>query len=194
MSSEGLFDSFLFIARVGIKEYIYQNYSTLLKLRQQIIQPKRLEEYFAQHLGERKFNMQPEMLDSDSFLHIIPPRDQYPIESPPEASELDECMAKFKNGRCQGTDRIFSKQLKYTTLPVTGVTDGNNLGMYQGPQYVATFLNHMSPQEGTETSSRELLRSLYHSNAVQVNIYGYNSKNKASLQNYYNAHTVWFQK
>jgi len=91
-----------------------KDYSALSKSSRQVIQPEKLEEHFAQHFGERLFSMQPEMVAPDRFPHIIPPRNEERVdESAPMASELEECMSKFKNGKCQGTDKIFSEQLKY---------------------------------------------------------------------------------
>lgn len=92
-----------------------KNYKAIQKSKQHLIQPEKLEKHFAHHFGRREFNIQPELSQPEDYPHILPPEDFTPIdESPPETPEVQKCLTKFKNGKCQGTDRIYGEQLKYS--------------------------------------------------------------------------------
>lgn len=59
--------------------------------------------------------MQPELSNPEGFPHSNPPVElELIVESPPDTSEVDDCMSKFKNGKCPGTDGIYGEELKYS--------------------------------------------------------------------------------
>ena len=60
-------------------------------------------------------DLQPEVINPNDYPHILPP-DNVNINSDiPSVSEVQEVIKKLKNGKCQGTDKIYGEELKYNT-------------------------------------------------------------------------------
>ena len=78
-----------------------------------IISPEKLSEHFKDHLKERVIEIQPEVKNPESYPHILPPNDININTDIPTISEVLDARKKFKDGKCQGTDKIYGEELKY---------------------------------------------------------------------------------
>ena len=66
------------------------------------------------HFKEKEVELQPEVINPDNFPHILPP-DKLIVDSNPthpEISEVLETMKNFKNGKCLGTNLLYSEHVK----------------------------------------------------------------------------------
>lgn len=80
-----------------------------------LIPNQKLEEHFSTHFSDRKYEPQPELEQPESYPHVLPPDDTPAIDdSVPERGEVESSIKKLKNGKCQGTDKIYAEQLKYS--------------------------------------------------------------------------------
>ena len=78
-----------------------------------LITSEKLTEFFKDHLKEKPVEVQPEVINPELYPHILPPEDiNINIDIPTE-KEIDEARKSFKNGKCQGTDKIYAEELKY---------------------------------------------------------------------------------
>ena len=92
-----------------------KTHTSLSCLNRPLIQPRKLEEHFSKHFAARPYDPQPELEHPDNYPHLLPPDDLPTIErSTPNREEVEASMKRLKNGRCQGTDKVYSEQLKYS--------------------------------------------------------------------------------
>ena len=63
----------------------------------------------------RSIVIQPEVENPHLFPHILPPENLTVNEDLPDEDELLKVIKKQKDNKCQGTDKIFSEHLKYST-------------------------------------------------------------------------------
>ena len=78
-----------------------------------LISSEKLTEFFKDHLKEKPVELQPEVLNPELFPHIIPPDNIAPNSDLPTEKEVEDARKRFKNGKCQGTDKIYGEELKY---------------------------------------------------------------------------------
>ena len=64
-------------------------------------------------MKEKPIDLQPEVLNPELFPHILPPDDIAPNSDLPTEKEVEDARKRFKNGKCQGTDKIYGEELKY---------------------------------------------------------------------------------
>ena len=80
-----------------------------------LITNQKLEEHFSTHFSDRKCEPQPELEQPESYPNVLPPDDVPAIDdSVPERGEVESSIKKLKNGKCQGTGKIYAEQLKYS--------------------------------------------------------------------------------
>ena len=76
-----------------------------------LITSEKLTEFFKDHLKGKPVEVQPEVINPELYPHILPPEDiNINIDIPTE-KEIDEAWKSFKNGKCQGTDKIYAEEL-----------------------------------------------------------------------------------
>ena len=80
-----------------------------------LISTEKLSAFFEDHLKEKPVELQPEVRDPHLFPHILPPDNIVISSDVPTASEVDEVRKKLKNGKCQGTDKIYAEEIKYNS-------------------------------------------------------------------------------
>ena len=80
-----------------------------------LISSEELTEFFQDHLKENPVELQPEVITPELYPHILPPDDININTSIPSEEEIDDARKRFKNGKCQGTDKIYAEELKYNS-------------------------------------------------------------------------------
>ena len=80
-----------------------------------LITSEKLTEFFEDHLKEKPIDLQPEVMNPNDYPHILPPDDININSDIPSEGEVQEAIKKLKNGKCQGTDKIYGEELKYNT-------------------------------------------------------------------------------
>ena len=80
---------------------------------QNLISSEKLTEFFKDHLKDKTVELQPEVLNPEIFPHILPPGNIEINSDVPSESEVEDARKRFKNGKCQGTDKIYGEELKY---------------------------------------------------------------------------------
>ena len=80
-----------------------------------LISSDKLTEFFQDHLKEKPVLLQPEVLNPELFPHILPPENIIPNSDLPTEKEVEDARKRFKNGKCQGTDKIYGEELKYNS-------------------------------------------------------------------------------
>ena len=78
-----------------------------------VISREKLAEHFKDHLKERIVQNQPEINNPDEHPHVLPPNDININSDIPTISEILDARKKFKDGKCQGTDKIYAEEIKY---------------------------------------------------------------------------------
>ena len=92
-----------------------KNYTALNKSRQMLIEPTKLKYHFEQHFDPRNTVTQPEIENPELFPHLLPPNNIQTNEEIPDEEEHRNVLKKQKDGKCRGTDEIYSEHLKYST-------------------------------------------------------------------------------
>ena len=64
-------------------------------------------------MKEKVIEIQPEVSNAENYPHILPPNDINVNTDIPIISEVLDARKKFKDGKCQGTDKIYGEELKY---------------------------------------------------------------------------------
>ena len=80
---------------------------------QQLITNDKLTHFFQDHFKEKDLEIQPEVLNPKDYPHILPPNDLQINSNVPEATEVQDILKKFKNGKCLETDQLYPEHLKY---------------------------------------------------------------------------------
>ena len=80
---------------------------------QNLISSEKLTEFFKDHLKDKTVELQPEVLNPELFPHILPPENIEINSDVPSESEVEDARKRFKNGKCQGTDKIYGEEIKY---------------------------------------------------------------------------------
>ena len=80
-----------------------------------LITSEKLTEFFKDHLKEKTVELQPEVMNPNDFPHILPPEDININSDIPSVAEVQEAIKKLKNGKCQGTDKVYGEELKYNS-------------------------------------------------------------------------------
>ena len=80
-----------------------------------MIAPEKLTSHFQEHFSPRPVEIQPEVENPHLFPHILPPENLLVNEDLLDEDELLKVIKKQKDDKCQGTDKIFSEHLKYST-------------------------------------------------------------------------------
>ena len=80
-----------------------------------LIEPTKLKDHFEQHFAPRNTVTQPEIENPELFPHVLPPNNIQTNEEIPDEEELRNVLKKQKDGKCRGTDEIYSEHLKYST-------------------------------------------------------------------------------
>ena len=80
---------------------------------QNLISSDKLTEFFKDHLKEKPVDLQPEVMNPELFPHVLPPEGIEINTDIPTESEVEDARKRFKNGKCQGTDKIYGEEIKY---------------------------------------------------------------------------------
>ena len=97
------------------KHRMMREHTSTPRFNRPLIPNQKLEEHFSTHFSDRKYEPQPELEQPESYPHVLPPDDVPAIDdSVPERGEVESSIKKLKNGKCQGTDKIYAQQLKYS--------------------------------------------------------------------------------
>ena len=80
-----------------------------------LISSEKLTEFFEDHLKEKPVDLQPEVVNPEIYPHVLPPDDIDTNSDIPDISEINDARKRFKNGKCQGTDKIYGEEIKYNT-------------------------------------------------------------------------------
>ena len=91
-----------------------KNYSSLTKSKRLLIKPVTLKDHFKSHFSERAVSTQPELETPTQFPHILPLDNIIVNEGIPTEREIKSAINSLNNNKCQGTDGIYSEQLKYS--------------------------------------------------------------------------------
>ena len=78
------------------------------------IAPKQLKLHFEEQFSPIVVDIQPEVNDPELFPHILPPTDLNVNETEPTEAELENAIKTLKNNKCQGTDKVYAEQLRYS--------------------------------------------------------------------------------
>ena len=92
-----------------------KSYTMHKNVTSNLITSEKLSEFFEDHLKERPVDIQPEVMNPELYPHILPPDDINTNSDIPTISEIDEARKKLKNGKCQGTDKVYAEEVKYNT-------------------------------------------------------------------------------
>ena len=79
-----------------------------------LISSGKLTDFFKDHLKEKPIEIQPEVINRELYHHILPPSNMNINSDIPTISEVHGVHKQFKNGKCQGTDKIYA-EVKYNT-------------------------------------------------------------------------------
>ncbi len=101
--------------RVEEEFRLSKNYTMTKVSNTKLISNDALSAHFQDHLKERPIEIQPEVLNPESFPHVLPPDDIDINTDAPSIKEIKDSLKSFKNGKCQGTDKIHGEHLKYNT-------------------------------------------------------------------------------
>ena len=95
------------------KEFrLAKNYHMLKNSTVKTVDNNDLTDFFSDHFKSRHNDLQPELINPEQFSHI--PSDIVDLNcDPPTEKEVGDTIKKLKNGKCRGTDGIYSEQLKY---------------------------------------------------------------------------------
>ena len=80
-----------------------------------MIAPEKLTSLYEQHFSPKSVTPQPKIGNPHLFPHILPPEILVVNEDIRNEDEFRKVIKKQKDNKCQGIDKIFSENLKYTT-------------------------------------------------------------------------------
>ena len=80
-----------------------------------LITSEKLTEFFKDHLNEKPVDLQPEVITPGLYPHVLPPDNININTDIPTVSEVNDARKRFKNGKCQGTDKIYGEEVKYNS-------------------------------------------------------------------------------
>ena len=80
-----------------------------------LITSEKLTVFFQDHLKEKPVELQPEVINPELYPHIISPDNLNISSDIPTISEVQDARKRFKNGKCEGTDKIYGEEIKYNT-------------------------------------------------------------------------------
>ena len=92
-----------------------KQYSALSNSNRLLIKPQLLTDHFKVHFSERTVVMQPEVTNHTFFPHILPPDKISINEDLPSEEEITTAIKSLNNNKCQGTDKIYAEQIKYSS-------------------------------------------------------------------------------
>ena len=90
-----------------------KSYSMHKPTETKLISSEKLTEFFKDHLKEKPVDLQPEVINPELHPHILPPDNININTDIPTEEEVNNARKRFKNGKCQGTDKIYAEELKY---------------------------------------------------------------------------------
>ena len=82
-----------------------------------LVTSEKLTEFFEDHLKEKNVELQPEVINPLDYPHILPPENINVNSEVPSVTEVQDVIKKIKNGKCQGTDKLYGEELKYNKSP-----------------------------------------------------------------------------
>lgn len=92
-----------------------KTYTMTTHTNSNLISSEKLTDFFQDHLKEKPIDVQPEVINPERYPHVLPP-DNLNINSDiPTISEVQDARKQLKNGKCQGTDKIYGEEVKYNT-------------------------------------------------------------------------------
>ena len=80
-----------------------------------LITSEKLTEFKQEHLKEKPVDLQPEVITLGLYPHVLPPDDINISTDIPTVSKVNDARKRFKNGKCQGTDKIYGEEMKYNS-------------------------------------------------------------------------------
>ena len=92
-----------------------KQYSVLSNSNRLLTKPQLLTDHFKVHFSERMVVMQPEVTNPTFFSHILPPDNISINEDLPSEEEITTVIKSLNNNKCQGTDKIYAEQIKYSS-------------------------------------------------------------------------------
>ena len=97
--------------------HMMREHTSTPQFNRPLIPTQKLEEHFSTHFSDRKYEPQPKLEQPESYPNVLPP-DHVPAidDSVPECREVESSIKKLKNGKCQGTDKIYATTTTTTPL------------------------------------------------------------------------------
>ena len=94
---------------------LMKHHTSVSRLERPLISTQKLE-HFSAHFKDRGYTIQPELEQPKNYPHALSPAETPVVNfQVPDQAEVMKCIKKPKNGKCQGTDNIYSEELKYST-------------------------------------------------------------------------------
>ena len=84
------------------KNFAYANHIPCIKTLTPILWPS----IFQDPLKEKPVDLQPEVITPGLYPHVLPTDDINISTDIPTVSEVNDARKRFKNGKCQGTDKM----------------------------------------------------------------------------------------
>ena len=94
-----------------------KNYTMHKNSDTKLITNEKLSEFFEDHLKDKNIELQPEVMNPMDYPHILPPETNPPSSEIPTIAEVQDVIKGIKNGKCQGTDKIYGEEIKYNNSP-----------------------------------------------------------------------------
>ena len=95
---------------------LMKRHTSVSRLERPLVSTQKLEQHFSAHFKDRGYTIQPELEQPKNYPHVLSPAETPVINfQVPDQAEVMKCIRKLKNGKCQGTDNIYSEELKYST-------------------------------------------------------------------------------
>ena len=92
-----------------------KNHTFLNRSKKLLIASEKLTSHFEQHFFPRPETLQSEIENPENFPHTLTPDKHQVNEDIPNEDELQKVINKQKDNKCQGIDKIYYEQLKYST-------------------------------------------------------------------------------
>ena len=95
------------------KNFTYANHIPCTNTN--LITSEKLTEFFQDHLKEKPLDLQPEVITLGLYPHVLTPDDINISTDITTVPEVNDARKPFKNGKCQGTDKIYGEEMKYNS-------------------------------------------------------------------------------
>ena len=101
--------------KIGEEFRLCKSYTMHKHTDTKLITSEKLTEFFKDHLKEKPVDLQPEVITPGLYPHVLQPDNININTDIPTVSEVNDARKRFKNGKCQGTDKIYGEEVKYNS-------------------------------------------------------------------------------